>query len=63
MSERSPEPIWLMVLPMMILFGMVLHLPLILQSLSLLPSWTALQKDVALLLIWSSIFGVSISAG
>jgi NAD(P)H-quinone oxidoreductase subunit 5 len=51
-----------MVLPMMILFGMVLHLPLILQSLSLLPSWTALQKDVALLLIWSSIFGVSISA-
>lgn len=62
MSERSPEPIWLMVLPMMILFGMVLHLPLILQSLSLLPSWTALQKDVALLLIWSSIFGVSISA-
>lgn len=62
MSERSPEAIWLMVLPMMILFGMVLHLPLILQSLSLLPSWTALQKDVALLLIWSSIFGVSISA-
>lgn len=62
MSERSPEAIWLMVLPMMVLFGLVLHLPLILQSLSLLPSWTALQKDVALLLIWSSIFGVSISA-
>ncbi|BAZ89132.1 NAD(P)H dehydrogenase subunit NdhF3 family protein [Raphidiopsis curvata NIES-932] len=62
MSERSPEAIWLMVLPMMILFGFVLHLPIVLESLSLLPSWTTLQKDVALLLIWSSIFGVSISA-
>ncbi|QNP30975.1 NAD(P)H-quinone oxidoreductase subunit F [Cylindrospermopsis curvispora] len=62
MSERSPEAIWLMVLPMMILFGFVLHVPIVLESLSLLPSWTTLQKDVALLLIWSSIFGVSISA-
>ncbi|MBD2293232.1 NAD(P)H-quinone oxidoreductase subunit F [Anabaena sphaerica FACHB-251] len=62
MSERSPEAIWLMVLPMMILFGFVLHLPLVLQSLSLLPNWAILNKDVALLLIWSSIFGCSISA-
>ena len=62
MSERSPEAIWLMVLPMMILSGFVLHLPLVLQSLSLLPQWTTLNKDVALLLIWSSIFGCSISS-
>ncbi|HEY9801468.1 MAG TPA: NAD(P)H-quinone oxidoreductase subunit F [Leptolyngbyaceae cyanobacterium] len=62
MSERSPEVHWPMVLPMMTLFGFVLHLPLILQSLSLLPSWATLNKDVALLLIWSSIFGCSISA-
>lgn len=61
MSERSPEAIWLMVVPMMILFGFVLHLPLVLESLSLLPSWATLNKDVALLLIWSSIFGCSIS--
>ncbi len=61
MSERSPEVHWPMVLPMVILLGFVLHLPLILQSLSLLPSWVNLNKDVALLLIWSSIFGVSIS--
>jgi NAD(P)H-quinone oxidoreductase subunit 5 len=61
MSERSPEAIWLMVLPMMILFGFVLHLPLVLQSLSLLPNWATFNKDVALLLIWSSIFGCSIS--
>jgi len=62
MSERSPEAIWLMVLPMMILSGFVLHLPLVLQSLSLLPDWATLNKDVALLLIWSSIFGCSISS-
>ncbi|MEA5550500.1 NAD(P)H-quinone oxidoreductase subunit F [Anabaena cylindrica UHCC 0172] len=60
MSERSPEVIWLMVLPMMVLFGFVLHLPLVLQSLSLLPNWAILNKDVVLLLIWSSIFGCSI---
>ncbi|EHC11533.1 NAD(P)H-quinone oxidoreductase subunit F [Fischerella thermalis] len=62
MSERSPEVGWQMVLPMMILMSFTLHLPLILQSLSLLPSWAELNKDVALLLIWSSIFGCSISA-
>lgn len=62
MSERSPEVGWQMVLPMMILMSFTLHLPLILQSLSLLPSWVELNKDVALLLIWSSIFGCSISA-
>ncbi|GAX35214.1 NAD(P)H-quinone oxidoreductase subunit F [Nodularia sp. NIES-3585] len=62
MSERSPEVHWPMILPMMILFGLVLHLPLVLQSLSILPSWASLNKDVVLLLIWSSIFGCSISA-
>ncbi|HYW20519.1 MAG TPA: NAD(P)H-quinone oxidoreductase subunit F [Nodularia sp. (in: cyanobacteria)] len=62
MSERSPEVHWPMIMPMIILFGFVLHLPLVLESLSILPSWASLNKDVALLLIWSSIFGCSISA-
>ncbi len=61
MSERSPEVSWQMALPMIFLLGFTLHLPLILQSLSLLPSWAILNKDVALLLVWSSIFGCSIS--
>ncbi|MEH1870964.1 NAD(P)H-quinone oxidoreductase subunit F [Nostoc sp.] len=61
MSQRSPEAHWPMVLPMMILVGVSLHLPLVLQSLSLLPDWASLNKDVALLLIWSSIFGCSIT--
>ena len=61
MSQRSPEAHWPMILPMMILLGVSLHLPLVLQSLSLLPDWGNLNKDVALLLIWSSIFGCSIT--
>ncbi|MEH2398771.1 NAD(P)H-quinone oxidoreductase subunit F [Nostoc sp.] len=61
MSERSPEAHWPMILPMMILLGFSLHLPLVLQSLSLLPDWVTLNKDVALLLILSSIFGCCIT--
>ncbi len=57
MTQRSPEVHWSMVLPMMVLLGFVLHLPLVLQSLSLLPAWGTLNKDVALLLVWSSVFG------
>jgi len=62
MSQRSPEVHWPMALPMIILLGFVLHLPLVLQSLSLLPDWTTLNKDVCLLLIWSSAFGCTISS-
>ena len=60
MSVRSPEALWLMVLPMTFLLGFTLHLPLVLQSLSLLPNWAVLNKDVAMLLTWSSIFGCSL---
>lgn len=62
MTVRSPENIWAITLPMTILAGFVLHIPMILQSLSLLPDWAMLNKDVALLLTWSSIFGISLSA-
>lgn len=60
MTVRSPENLWAVTLPMTILAGFVLHVPMILQSLSLLPSWATLNKDVALLLTWSSIFGLSL---
>ncbi|MEH2160820.1 MAG: NAD(P)H-quinone oxidoreductase subunit F [Nostoc sp.] len=61
MSQRSPEAHWPMILPMVILLAFSLHLPLVLQSLSLLPDWASLNKDVVLLLIWSSICGCSIT--
>ncbi|MEM9946632.1 MAG: NAD(P)H-quinone oxidoreductase subunit F [Cyanobacteria bacterium P01_D01_bin.36] len=38
-TTRAPEPIWLMVLPMMAMAGVTLHLPLILNRLELLPAW------------------------
>jgi len=37
-----------MALPMMILMGFNLHVPLVLQSLSLLPDWANVNKDVAI---------------
>lgn len=60
MTARSPEALWLMVLPMTVLLGFTLHLPLVLQSLFLLPNWAILNKDVAMLLTWSSIFGCTL---
>ncbi|MEO1145796.1 MAG: NAD(P)H-quinone oxidoreductase subunit F [Cyanobacteria bacterium J06638_22] len=62
MTLRSPENLWPITLPMVFGGALVLHLPLIMQSLSLLPDWANLNKDVALLLIWSSIFGLSLGA-
>jgi NAD(P)H-quinone oxidoreductase subunit 5 len=62
MTERSPENFWLITLPMVILVGFTLHLPLILQSLSLLPNWAELNRDLALLLLWSSLVGGGIGA-
>ncbi len=62
MTERSPENFWLITLPMMVLMGFTLHLPLILQHVSLLPSSATLHTGVALLLLWSSMMGCFIGA-
>ncbi len=60
MTVRSPENLWPITLPMTVGAAFVLHLPIILQRLSLLPDWAMMNKDVALLLTWSSIFGLSL---
>ncbi len=62
MTLRAPEPLWLMVLPMMAGVGFTLHLPLILEVLHLLPSWASLNTDMALVLTWASTFGFGIGA-
>ena len=62
MTKRCPEGLWAMVLPMMILVGVTLHFPFILQQFNLLPSWSNLDKNIALLLIGSSTLGCTISA-
>jgi NAD(P)H-quinone oxidoreductase subunit 5 len=62
MTVRGPEVLWPMVIPMTLVMGVALHLPLILQNLNLLPDWAILNKDAALVLTWSSILGVSLGA-
>ncbi|HEY9699955.1 MAG TPA: NAD(P)H-quinone oxidoreductase subunit F [Trichocoleus sp.] len=62
MTVRSPENLWAITLPMTIFGGFAIHVPMILQALHLLPVWAELNKDVALLLTWSSIFGFSLGA-
>ena len=61
MTVRSPEVIWLMVLPMTFLVGFTLHLPLVLQSLSLLPAWTDINRGAALTLTLSTVVGCTVS--
>ncbi len=61
MTVRSPEVIWLMVLPMTFLLGFTLHLPLVLQSLSLLPAWTDINRGAALTLTLSTVVGCAVS--
>jgi NAD(P)H-quinone oxidoreductase subunit 5 len=60
MTVRSPENLWPITVPMTLLAGFTLHLPLVLQSLSLLPDWATLNSDMALLLVWSSLFAMGL---
>ncbi|MBE7380288.1 MAG: NAD(P)H-quinone oxidoreductase subunit F [Leptolyngbya sp. SIO1E4] len=62
MTIRAPEPIWLIVVPMTVGMGFTLHLPLILETLGLLPAWAMLNKDMALALTWASVLGFGIGA-
>ncbi|MGD1899428.1 MAG: proton-conducting transporter membrane subunit, partial [Phormidesmis sp.] len=58
MTARAPEPIWLVVLPMMALAAMAVHTPIILHQLALLPIG-AIGTMGILLLLSSLIGGVS----
>jgi NAD(P)H-quinone oxidoreductase subunit 5 len=60
MSERAPEPIWLMVLPMTIMAGVALHIPIILNRLAILPVWQLALGDVGVLLLWASGLGTAV---
>jgi NAD(P)H-quinone oxidoreductase subunit 5 len=61
-SERSPEVHYWMILPMMIMMGFVLHLPLLMGAMGLLPTLSELNFDNAILLTASTVIGVSWSA-
>jgi NAD(P)H-quinone oxidoreductase subunit 5 len=62
MTVRSPEVLWAMVLPMTILTGFSLHLPLVLQQFNLLPTWANLNHNLALMLMISSDLGMILAA-
>ncbi|MGC9505572.1 NAD(P)H-quinone oxidoreductase subunit F [Baaleninema sp.] len=61
-TRRSPEGLWLLVLPMMLLAGVALHLPLLLAQWQLLPDWASLNRFVAVLMTWSSLAGIGFGA-
>jgi NAD(P)H-quinone oxidoreductase subunit 5 len=61
-TQRSPEGLWALVLPMMVLAGFALHMPLILLQWNLLPDWQIANQGIATLLLWSSILGIALGA-
>jgi NAD(P)H-quinone oxidoreductase subunit 5 len=61
MAQRSPEPFWLISLPVISLAIFVCHLPAMLWNFGAIPSWEDLNMQLAPLLLWSSAIGVSIS--
>jgi NAD(P)H-quinone oxidoreductase subunit 5 len=62
MTERSPEVHWPMALPMVVLAGFTLHVPLLLLQWHLLPDWATLDKTAAGLLLASSAIGCGAGA-
>ncbi|WP_159788355.1 NAD(P)H-quinone oxidoreductase subunit F [Sodalinema gerasimenkoae] len=57
-TRRSSEGLWLLVLPMTVLAGVTLHIPLLLAQWDLLPDWAMVNRSLALLLTWSSLAGI-----
>ncbi|MGK7926567.1 MAG: NAD(P)H-quinone oxidoreductase subunit F [Spirulina sp.] len=56
-TQRSPEGLWALVLPMTVLLGVALHLPQLLVVLGLLPDLAIVVQPATLLLISSSLIG------
>ena len=62
MTERSVEPLWLIVLPMTIMAGIVLHVPQKLTAWGIITDWNLLLSPKALLLSSSSVAGLATGA-
>lgn len=61
-TRRAPEVPWLMAVPMVTLTVLTVTIPLILQSLSLLPDWEFMNWSAAGLLVLSGVVGVAIGS-
>jgi NAD(P)H-quinone oxidoreductase subunit 5 len=62
MTVRSAEVLWPLILPMMGLMGIVLHVPIVLSALDLLPSWVEVNVPIGLSLTGSTILGAGLGA-
>lgn len=62
MTVRSPEGLWALVLPMTIVMGLALHLPLLLKVWNLLPDWNTINIPVAIALVASTAIGGGVGA-
>jgi NAD(P)H-quinone oxidoreductase subunit 5 len=62
MTVRSPEVLWPMILPTVIVMGFALHVPLILKQYNLLPAWGEINLILAGLLTVSTLVGISLAA-
>jgi NAD(P)H-quinone oxidoreductase subunit 5 len=62
MTERSVEPLWLIVLPMTILAGIVLHTPQMLTAWGVIPDLAIILKPESLILLGSSSIGLAAGA-
>ena len=62
MTVRSPEGLWALVLPMTVVMGFALHMPLLLQTWNLLPDWSSINSTGAIALVASTLVGSSLAA-
>jgi NAD(P)H-quinone oxidoreductase subunit 5 len=58
MTVRSPEALWPLVLPMVVLMGFALHVPLVLKLWNILPNWESLNTTVVSILVGSTVIGI-----
>ena len=61
MAQRSPEPFWLISLPVITLAVFICHIPMILWRAGALSDLTELDLQLAPLLLWSSVLGIGSS--
>ncbi|MDX1978024.1 MAG: NAD(P)H-quinone oxidoreductase subunit F [Pseudanabaenaceae cyanobacterium bins.68] len=62
MTDRSVEPLWLIVLPMTVMAGLVLHIPQVLATWAIITDWQILTSGEAVLVYGSSLVGVGAAA-
>jgi len=60
MTERSPEPLWLIVVPMTIGAGVTLHIPHLLFSWQIIHDWTVFTKHSGIALVLTSCLGLGL---